>query len=591
LTTGEPLALGRHVMFERAAVAPLTAGTGSFQLSANRKEKTMRREPHPISGADYQEVGEGIVRVRDPKSGKTGTFRWDGTWIEGELTHADPHYLIYVGGPNLPDGKDIYWGVLPPVDQPTAADPGAAYASRRSMAEGEQPRSPIVAKYIADPGRPTDRGMRSAGFVDLDYILSHDRRPELVPDVFWLESPAPGGPTKVPTARYYEKRYHDLEVERIWKRAWQMACLEDDIPNVGDYHVYEIANLSFLIVRTGEHEFKAHYNACLHRGRLLRECDGKGATEFRCPYHGWKWALDGALKEITCEWDFPGVREDVSRLPGAQVATWGGFVFINPDPDAMPLEEFLGPVMMGHYEKFRFQNRYKQVHVQRVMDANWKVTMEAFMEGYHVIATHPQIMLTGGDSADLRYDVFGHWGRASHVSAGSASPQRGIFQSKEDALAQFQVMADANREYLRGLIGDEVERYSDAEMNDAGFNDLFPNLHPWAGWARLVFRFRPLGDNPDASLMDVIYLAPWPEGKPKPPAAAVHRLSVDQSWCDAPELGSLARIIDQDVFNLPKVQAGLKTKQPPYVWYSAYQEGKIRNFHANYDRWMGLSED
>ena len=549
----------------------------------------MRREPHPISGAIYEEVGDGVVTVDDPKSGKRGTFRSDGTWIEGELTHADPHFLIYVGGPNLPPGKNVYWGMTPPVEEATASDPGLAYSGKGRLTPDDAGGPRAVAKYVGDPGRRTEKGMRSSSQVEMAYLLDNDRRPDLVPEVYRLESPAPGGPTKVPTARYHAQRFADLEVERIWKRVWQMACREDDIPNVGDYHVYEIADLSFLIVRTAEDEIKAHVNACLHRGRLLREMDGKGATEFRCPYHGWSWKLDGSLKEITCEWDFPGVREDVSQLPAVKVARWAGFVFINPDPDAMPFEEFMGPVGMAHYEKFRFQNRYKQAHVQRLMAANWKVVMEAFMEGYHVIGTHPQMMLVSGDSADLRYDVFGHWARAAHVNAGNQSPQRGLYKDRETVLAEFRASADANRKYLQGVIGNEVERYSDAELNDSAFDDLFPNLHPWGGWARIVFRFRPLGRNPDASIMDVIFLAPWPEGKPKPPPAPLRKLGVNQSWCDAPELASLARIIDQDVYNLPKVQAGLKTKQPPYVWYSAYQEGKIRNFHANYERWMGLS--
>jgi phenylpropionate dioxygenase-like ring-hydroxylating dioxygenase large terminal subunit len=550
----------------------------------------VRHEPHPISGVLYQEVGDGVVQVHDPKTGKRGVFRWDGTWIEGELTHADPHYLIHVGGPILPEGTDVYWGMSPPVYAASAADPGLAYANRRMSAEEEAETPRIVAKYVSDPGRPTEQGMRSASHMDLEYFLRNDRRPELVPEVYRLESPMTGGPRRVPTARFHEKRYHDLEVERIWKRTWQMACLEDDIPNIGDYHVYEIAHLSFLIVRSGEHEFKAHYNACLHRGRLLRECDGKGAREFRCPYHGWSWNLDGGLKEITCEWDFPGVREDAATLPGAKIATWAGFIFINPDPDAEPFEDYLGPVAMAHYEKFRFQNRYKQAHVQKVIHCNWKVAQEAFMEGYHVIATHPQLMLYGGDSADIRYDVFGNWGRAGHMSPGASSPQRGIYKSQEEVLAQYRAMADANASYLRPIIGDEVDRYSDAELNDSNFNDLFPNVHPWGGWARIVFRFRPLGDSPESCLMDVILLAPWPEGKPKPPAAVLHLLTAEQSWCEAPEIASLARIIDQDIYNLPKVHAGLKTKQPPYIWYSAYQEGKIRNFHENYDRWMGLSE-
>src|SRR5579859_5799464 len=166
----------------------------------------MRREPHPISGALYEEIGEGVVQVDDPKSGRRGKFHSDGTWLEGELTHADPQFLLFVGGPKLPEGKNVYWGMSPPVDgdalAATAADAGAAYSGRSISPdqESEAPRS--VAKYTGDPGRMTEQGMRSAGHVELDYILKNDRRPDLVPEAFWLESPAPGGPTKVPTARF-----------------------------------------------------------------------------------------------------------------------------------------------------------------------------------------------------------------------------------------------------------------------------------------------------------------------------------------------------------------------------------------------------
>src|SRR5262249_6710706 len=150
-----------------------------------------------------------------------------------------------------------------------------------------------------------------------------------------------------------------------------------------------------------------------------------------------------------------------------------------PDLNAEPLEDFLGPVMMGHFAKFKFENRYKQAHISKVMGANWKVTMEAFMEGYHVIATHPQMLLSGGDQADTHYDVFGNFGRGGHAGAGASSPQRGLMATPEQALAHYHGVADFNREYLRGLIGDEVEQFSDAEINDTTFNDLFPNLHPW----------------------------------------------------------------------------------------------------------------
>ena len=115
--------------------------------------------------------------------------------------------------------------------------------------------------------------------------------------------------------------------------------------------------------------------------------------------------------------------------------------------------------------------------------------------------------------------------------------------------------------------------------------------HPWGGWARIVFRFFPNGSNPNESLMDVMLLAPWPEGKPKPPAAKLKLLGVDESWTTAPELCSLAKIIDQDCLNLPYVQEGLTAKQPPRIWLAAYQESKIRNFHHNYNRARGISDD
>jgi len=544
----------------------------------------MRREPHPITGGMYEDLGGGRVRVEDPKTGNYGIFTWDGSWLEGDVTHADLHMLVYIGGKDLPEGKDRYWAMTPPID---LEDEVLVKGGGTMLAAGQEiPR--VVAMYKADPGKETPQGMRSAGHVELQFLIDNDRKPDLVPDVYRLESPMPGGPLKVDTARFYEQRYHDLEVERIWRRTWQLACREDDIPNVGDYIVYRIAHLSFLVVRTADGGIQAHQNVCLHRGRTLREEDGKCATEFRCPYHGWSWRLDGSLKEITCEWDFPGVREDTAKLPAAKVATWAGSVFINPDPEAETLEDFLGPVMMEHYRKFKLENRYKQAHVRRVMHANWKVVMEAFMESYHVIATHPQMMLTGGDSSNIRYDVFGNWGRGGHLGVTSISPQRDIWKTEEEQLAEYRYVADLNADFLRGVIGDEVDQYSDAELNDGSFNDLFPNCHPWGGWARIIFRFLPNGSNPNESLMDVMLLAPWPEGKPKAAPAKMKLLAVDEPWTTASELGSLAKIIDQDCLNLPYVQEGLRAKQPPYIWYSAYQESKIRHFHTLYDKWMNL---
>src|SRR5690606_33948642 len=162
----------------------------------------------------------------------------------------------------------------------------------------------IVGNYRADTGKETGRGMRSIGYMEPEFFLDNDRKPELIPDAFGQISPMPGGPKRISTDRFHTREFHDLEVEKLWKRTWQMACREDEIPNVGDYCVYDIAHLSYLVVRCADNEIRAHQNICLHRGRLLKDQSGFGAKEFMCPFHGWTWRLDGSLKEITTEWDF-----------------------------------------------------------------------------------------------------------------------------------------------------------------------------------------------------------------------------------------------------------------------------------------------
>ena len=147
-------------------------------------------------------------------------------------------------------------------------------------------------------------------------------------------------------------------------------------------------------------------------------------------------------------------------------------------------------------------------------------------------------------------------------------------------MRQYHGYADYNREWLRSVVGDEADQYSDAELNDSTYSTLFPNFAPWGGFGRIVYRWRPNGDNHEECIMELMLLAPWPEGKPKPPPAAVHELEPDEPWTNALELGNLGRIIDQDMINLPKVYLGLKTKQPPSVWMSSYQEGVLRNWHA-----------
>ena len=169
---------------------------------------------------------------------------------------------------------------------------------------------------------------RSPG-VSYQQLLDADSRP--VPDVLRWEAPAYFGDEDKPIDRYISREVHELEKERLWTKVWQMACRESELANVGDSQVYDITDISILLVRTSPTEIKGYFNACLHRGRQLREGPGP-LTEVRCPFHGYAWNLDGSLKQVPCQWDFPQVRPEEFHLPEVKVGTWGGFVFINMDP-------------------------------------------------------------------------------------------------------------------------------------------------------------------------------------------------------------------------------------------------------------------
>ena len=99
-------------------------------------------------------------------------------------------------------------------------------------------------------------------------------------------------PRTISYDRYIDPKFIDLEVEHIWRKQWQVACREEDIPRVGDRINYDIIDASYMIVRTGERTFSAFHNSCRHRGRKL--CEGKEhGPRIRCPFHAWEYGLDG----------------------------------------------------------------------------------------------------------------------------------------------------------------------------------------------------------------------------------------------------------------------------------------------------------
>ena len=422
-------------------------------------------------------------------------------------------------------------------------------------------------------------------------VLDQDSRP--VPEFLRAESPYLNGFSDIPKDRYLSREWHEKEKACLWSRVWQFACREEQLPEVGSYIVYEIADQSYLVTKVSEDEIKAYPNVCLHRGRLLKTYDGR-CTEFRCPFHGFAWHLDGGLKHIPAEWDFPHLetRSEDMALPEVNVGTWAGFVFINPDPEAESLHDFLGEEIMRHFERWDMENRYIQAHVSKIVNCNWKIANEAFSEGFHVNATHPQGMTYTGDPQS-QVDIWGNTAR--NISPkGIPCPLLPFVPTEEQMLRDaldvregeplpipFEegetmrtALSRAGRERFRESFGDRVDDLTDAEFLDAWVYTVFPNFMPWGAFNRIFYRFRPNGDNHESCIFEIFYLTPF--SGDRPPPAPETKLGPSDPWTDAPELEKLAMVAEQDTFNMQRVHQGLKVLRREGVLLSRYQESILR---------------
>ncbi len=447
-----------------------------------------------------------------------------------------------------------------------------------------------------------------------DDILERDTR--AVPPRM-RQGPAPELPLDpIPVERYFDPVWFAKEVRHVWLKTWQMACREEEIANVGDYNIFEVVGRSLIIARTDPNEIRAFHNSCLHRGRKLATLNGC-KSEFRCPYHGFAWNLDGSFKDNPIGWDFPQWRDRDMSLPQAQVATWGGFVFVNFDRNARPLAEIIAP-LADHFAAYDYPNRYKAAHVSKVVRCNWKALAEAFMESHHSITTHPQILPFLAD-ANSQYDLLSdhvsrhfsasgvpspfvhdqHYSASEIVQAmsggGGAGPRRrGLDFDRAivpEGMSARAFAAEAARQSLAAEDGWDYADCSDAEMIDALLYNLWPNMSFWAGFApNLTYRWRPNGLDPESGIMDVMILKRVPKDGPRPKPVPVHELGVDDPWTDAPELGGLVGIFEQDMGNLPFVQQGLHASGTGVVHFGRYTEMRIRQLHLMIERAIAEGE-
>ncbi|QYU67420.1 hypothetical protein J4558_21220 [Leptolyngbya sp. 15MV] len=249
--------------------------------------------------------------------------------------------------------------------------------------------------------------------------------------------------------------------------------------------------------------------------------------------------------------------------------------------------------------------------VARRIPANWKATAEAFMEAWHSITTHPQLLPFLGD-ANSRYDLIGdHFNRAitpsgvlsphlkgkdqqyvldkmNEFSGGSdastnrrfAAGESEIEYDPDDLLHARKVLAEAGRKGFTAQYGYDYSEASDAEILDNFTYNIFPNFSPWIGFLpTLVYRWLP-GETADWCTMEIRLLFPTPKGEKRPRAVEKTVIPDDQpfAWAKDKMGEALAGVFDQDMANLPHVQTGMKASKTGLMEIGAYQDSRVRHF-------------
>jgi phenylpropionate dioxygenase-like ring-hydroxylating dioxygenase large terminal subunit len=407
--------------------------------------------------------------------------------------------------------------------------------------------------------------MGEAPVMSYQALLRTDPRPS---PAFYAPVNRDLGTEPIPASNYTSPGFFAREVEKVWMKTWQFACRDEEIPNAGDTHVYELLSQAVILVRQHDGTVRAFKNVCRHRGRKLVGSSGCNRT-FRCAYHGLTWGLDGRLVENPFAWDFPQIEPDDIPLLSVRCESWAGFIFINFDDAAPPLLEVIAP-MPEHFAHWKIENCYKSVHVGKIAHANWKVCAEAFLEPHHVICTHPEYNLFSGYDSSQHDVLSDHVTRFMAPTGITPGPflDRGI---DDDRRVQLMLAAD-------------LGECSDADVLDGLAYDIFPNFHLWGGFKdKISYRFRPISH--DRTLMEVFLFSLAPKDGPKPQPASLRMLGEDEKWTDAPELGALAPVYDQDYSNMAPLQQGLEALGDEVLHFSRYLEVRCRNLHRMVDHY------
>jgi phenylpropionate dioxygenase-like ring-hydroxylating dioxygenase large terminal subunit len=439
--------------------------------------------------------------------------------------------------------------------------------------------------------------------------------------------PSPVDEIFIPASEYTDPAWDAAEREHLWPKIWHMACRESELLVPGDFVNFEILDESILIVRNGEgaDDLAAFYNVCQHRGRRLRdEPRGRVGPTLACRFHGWQFTREGELHTVYMEDDWEGCAAyDRSKLsiPKVKLERWGGWVWLNMDPDCEPLESWLGQATQV-LAPFHFDEMRPVFWKTLLAPVNWKVVAEAFNEGYHSGATHTcginywpsrsptatsgrhSIFFSEGKGGFSEYkDERGKWVKAKtmaeHIWANNRHLHRTLHAMTLDpALAASERLLDLPEDTDPGAMAALLFQYNREEIEKRGAKapatmtmqnlyatgtdwHLFPNsiVLPTMDGA-LWYRIRPDRHDRDACIFDIWSFGRFAPGEEPDAANEVYDgFEAFKGQCE---------FLEEDFANLQAVNDGMKSRGFRGATLNPHQEGSVSNFHRALREFMGL---
>jgi phenylpropionate dioxygenase-like ring-hydroxylating dioxygenase large terminal subunit len=215
-----------------------------------------------------------------------------------------------------------------------------------------------------------------------------DRSCQAIIDSYDPATPLPQASTP-PSSWYTVPEVYSLEQQTVFTNSWQMIGRANDLYEPGRYVTFEVAGEPIVVVRGQDGVLRGFFNVCRHHAAAVVTKSAGIAQHLRCPYHGWTYSLEGALIGTP---DFAGVcnfDSSANRLMPVTAAQWQSWVFVTLDPDACPLEEFLGDDLIGEFAGLDAEQLQWVERRSYFLNCNWKVFVDNYLDGgYHVPHIH-----------------------------------------------------------------------------------------------------------------------------------------------------------------------------------------------------------